>query len=146
MLAALIICSVIGISDGDTLTARCAIDGARQTITVRLAEIDAPEKAQPFCPRSRQNLSALCFRRSAQVRPVSMDRYGRNVAHVACDGHDAGVDQVRAGMAWVFVRYAAKGSPLYGLERGARAAPRGIWTDDHPVAPWEWRRAATSPL
>ena len=144
MLAALLICSVIAISDGDTLSARCAIDGAPQTITVRLAEVDAPEKAQSFGARSKQNLSALCFRKSAQVRPVSLDRYGRTVAHVTCDGQDASAEQVRAGMAWVFVRYAAKGSPLYGLERDARANRRGIWADAQPVAPWEWRRAAAA--
>ena len=140
MLAALLICSIIGISDGDTLSARCAADGAPQTLTVRLAGVDAPEKGQPYGTRSRQNLSALCFHRSAEVRPVSQDRYGRTVAHVTCDGHDAGAEQVREGMAWVFVRYAAKGSALYGLERDARASRRGIWADDHPVAPWEWRR------
>ena len=95
MLAALLICSVIAISDGDTLSARCAIDGAPQTITVRLAEVDAPKKAQPFGARSKQNLSALCFRKSAQVRPVSLDRYGRTVAHVTCDGQDASAEQVR---------------------------------------------------
>ena len=146
MLAALLICSVIAISDGDTLSARCALDGASQTITVRLAEVDAPEKAQSFGARSKQSLAALCFRKSAQVRPVSLDRYGRIVAHVTCDGHDASAEQVRAGMAWVFVRYAAKGSPLYGLERDARASRRGIWADAQPVAPWEWRRAVASPL
>jgi endonuclease YncB( thermonuclease family) len=37
--AALMLCTVVGISDGDTLTARCDA----QTIKVRLAEIDAPE-------------------------------------------------------------------------------------------------------
>jgi endonuclease YncB( thermonuclease family) len=142
VLAALLICSVIGISDGDTLTAGCGINGAPQTITVRLAEVDAPEKAQPYGFRSAQNLSGLCFRRQAQVRPVSQDRHGRTVAQVACNGHDASAQQVRAGMAWVFVRYAAKGSPLYGLERDARVNRRGIWADAHPVAPWEWRRAA----
>ena len=146
MLAALLICSVIGVSDGDTLTARCATDGAPQIITVRLAEVDAPEKAQPYGSRSKQNLSALCFHKPAQVRPVSVDRYGRTVAHVTCDGHDASADQVRAGMAWVFVRYAAKGSPLYRLERDARAARRGMWADARQVAPWEWRRTVASPL
>jgi hypothetical protein len=82
-------CSIIGTSDGDILRARCAKDGALQTIAVRLAEVDAPEKAQPFGARSKQNLSALCFHRSAEVRPVSMDRYWRTVAHVNCNGHDA---------------------------------------------------------
>ena len=99
MLAALLICSVVGISDGDTLTARCATDGAPQTITVRLAEVDAPEKAQPYGARSKQNLSALCFRKSAEVRRISLDRYGRTVAHVTCDGRDASEVQVRAGLA-----------------------------------------------
>ena len=69
VLAALLICSIIGISNGDTLRARCAIEGTPQTITVRPAEVDAPEKAQSYGARSKQNLSALCFGRPADVRP-----------------------------------------------------------------------------
>jgi endonuclease YncB( thermonuclease family) len=115
--------------------------GAPKTIAVRLAEVDAPEKAQPCGIRSKENLSAQYFHKSAEVRPVSMDRYGRTVAHVNCDGHDAGAEQIRAGMAWVFVRYAAKGSPLYGLEREARLHGRGLWRDAQRVAPWDWRRS-----
>ena len=44
-------------------------------------------------------------------------------------------------MAWVYVRYAAKGSPLHTVEAKAKAARRGLWTDPEPVAPWEWRAA-----
>jgi endonuclease YncB( thermonuclease family) len=139
--AAILICSVIGISDGDIASARCAIEGAHLNIMVRLAGIDVPEKAQSYGTRSKQNLSALCFHKSAEVRPVSMDRYGRTVAHVNYDGHDAGAEQIRAGLAWVFVRYAAKGSPLYGLEREARAHRRGICGDAQRVSPWDWRRS-----
>ena len=45
----------MGISDGDTLTARCdsAADASVQTIKVRLAEVDAPEHHQAFGTRSR---------------------------------------------------------------------------------------------
>ena len=41
---AILFCVVVGISDGDTLTARCdsAADASAQTIKVRLAEVDAP--------------------------------------------------------------------------------------------------------
>ena len=101
MLAALLICSVIGISDGDTLSARCAIDRTSQNIEVRLAEIDAPERAQSYGARSKQNLSALCFRKSADVRPVSLDRYGRTIARVTCDGHDASVPQTYNKDQWI---------------------------------------------
>ena len=43
-LPALLICLVVGIADGDTLTVRCD----DQTVKIRLAEVDAPEKAQPL--------------------------------------------------------------------------------------------------
>jgi endonuclease YncB( thermonuclease family) len=35
---------VVGITDGDTLAAKC--DGVQEQVKVRLAEIDAPEKKQ----------------------------------------------------------------------------------------------------
>ena len=50
-----------------------------------------------------------------------MDRYGRTVARVECDGTDASAAQVRAGMAWAFLRYAPIGSDLYRIECGAKA-------------------------
>jgi endonuclease YncB( thermonuclease family) len=40
--AAILLCIVVGIADGDTLTAGCD----DQTNKVRLAEIDVPEKGQ----------------------------------------------------------------------------------------------------
>lgn len=102
----LLACIVVAIVDGDTLTARCASPAGPVTMGVRLAEIDAPEKRQAFGERSRQHLAGLCFQQSARVRPIGNDRYGRTVARVTCNGIDASVEQVRAGMAWRFARYA----------------------------------------
>lgn len=105
---------------------------------VRLAEIDAPEKRQPFGQRSRQHLADLCFEATASVRPVSRDRYGRTVGHVECRGTDASTAQVKAGMAWVFERYVLDRS-LYAEQRKAQASKIGLWPDAEPVAPWDWR-------
>jgi len=125
---------VIGISDGDTLT----LLSGREQIKVRLSEMDAPEKKQPFGNRSKQSLSALCFNKTARLDEQGKDRYGRTLARVYCDGIDANAEQVRRGMAWVYDRYVTDRS-LYKLQDDARAARRGLWVDPAPVPPWEWR-------
>lgn len=137
----LLACLVVGVSDGDTLTARCdqGRDGGVLTLKVRLAEIDAPERAQPFGARSKAHLVSLCFGRAAQLRAQTVDRYGRTVARVWCDGVDANAEQVRVGMAWAYERY-LKDERLRVAQDAAREAQRGLWADAEPVAPWEWRR------
>jgi endonuclease YncB( thermonuclease family) len=135
---AVLICLVIGIADGDTLTARCETRPGMQNVKVRLAEIDAHEKGQAFGTRSKQHLSDICFKESAELRVQGSDRYGRTVARVTCDRIDANAEQVRAGMAQVFDRYVIDRG-LYALQSEAREARRGLWADASPVAPWEWR-------
>jgi len=135
---AALLCLVVAIADGDTLTARCGEPGAYEQVKVRLAEIDAPEKAQPFGDRSRQHLAALCFQQVATIRPTARDRYGRTVARVECQEQDANLEQVRAGMAWAYTKYLT--DP--GIARAqdvARAAGAGLWRDPDPAPPWEWR-------
>tara|TARA_R110001583_G_scaffold31978_2_gene109004 strand:- start:10406 stop:10828 length:423 start_codon:yes stop_codon:yes gene_type:complete len=133
---ALIVGLVIAIADGDTLT---VLDEDFQQVKVRLAEIDAPEKKQPFGSRSRQSLGELCHEKLAKVRVIDVDRYKRIVGRVSCAGVDANAAQVRRGMAWVHDRY-AKDKTLYRLQDEARSAGRGLWVDRNPIAPWDWRK------
>ena len=58
-----LVCLVVAIADGDTLTVRCEAQAEllAQTIIIRLAEIDAPEMRQPFGERSKQALAVMCF-------------------------------------------------------------------------------------
>ncbi len=93
------------VHDGDTI--RC---GAER---VRLANIDAPElpgsercsrasrrrlagsRNPAWCDsalaeRSRAALAALVARGSTRLAPIGRDRYGRLLARVMIDGHDAG--------------------------------------------------------
>lgn len=93
MLATTLLCLIVGISDGDTLTARCGQPGAYEQVKIRLSAIDAPESKQPFGQRSKQNLSDLCFQVEAQITPRTTDRYGRTVADVSCRGLDAAQHQ-----------------------------------------------------
>lgn len=138
-MSTLLLCLVVAISDGDTLTARCGDPGAYQQVKIRLAEIDAPEKAQPFGNRSRQALAALCFQQQATIKPTTRDRYGRTVARVECQGQDANLQQVRTGMAWAYTKYLTD-PEVKVQEVAARSAAVGLWSDTAPVPPWDWRK------
>jgi endonuclease YncB( thermonuclease family) len=134
-----LLCLVVAISDGDTLTVRCGAPGAYQQVKVRVAAIDAPESRQAFGQKSRQNLARLCFRQRAALRPVEEDSYGRTVAHVRCAGTDVATAQVRAGLAWVYTPYAESRPELAGLQRQARSSRQGLWSQKRPLAPWTYR-------
>lgn len=126
---------VIAVSDGDTLS----ILRDSEQVKIRLAEIDAPEKAQAFGAKSKQSLSDLCFGKDAEIEELGRDRYGRTIGRITCAGIDANAEQVSRGMAWVFDRYVTDRT-LYRLQDDARSARRGLWADQSPTPPWEWRK------
>lgn len=127
---------VVHVQDGDTITVLVE----QRQVKVRLASIDAPELGQPFGRASKDELASMCAGRIADVVETGRDRNGRTVAEVTCGGAYANAEQVRRGMAWVYMQYAPRGSPLYALEAEARATRRGLWSDRDPVAPWTWRQ------
>ncbi|MCB1966956.1 MAG: thermonuclease family protein [Candidatus Accumulibacter sp.] len=127
---------VVGVTDGDTVT----VLRDREPVKVRLTEIDAPERKQPFGQRSRQHLADLVFRKEVLVVEHGKDRYGRTLGRLKLGAVDANEEQIRSGMAWVYDKYVVDRS-LYGLQDEAKRARRGLWADPEPVPPWEWRRS-----
>jgi endonuclease YncB( thermonuclease family) len=128
---------VVSIADGDTLT--LLIDNTQYRI--RLAEIDTPEKKQPYGTRARQALSSLVFGKEIEVDVQTTDRYGRSVARVYIDDVDVCAELVRQGMAWVYRKY-AKDESLFDIEQEAKDEQRGLWSvsESQRVPPWEWRK------
>lgn len=127
---------VVGVSDGDTLI----VMRDQQSVKIRLAEIDCPEKVQPFGKAAKRFTSDLCFGKTVTVQAQSTDRYGRTIAHVFLpDGKNINTELVRAGLAWHYKQYSDDHS-LADLELKARSAKVGLWVNGDPVAPWEWRR------
>lgn len=134
---------VVKVADGDTVT---LLDANHQQHRIRLAGIDAPEKAQPFGQRSKERLGAMAFGKTVAAECGKHDRYGRVVCKILVAGRDACLDQVKSGMAWHYRAYEREQTPAdrvaYGkAEREARAAGRGLWRDAVPVPPWDWRKA-----
>lgn len=127
---------VVSIADGDTLT--LLQDRTNQQIKVRLAEIDAPEKKQPFGQASRQALADAVFQKVVRVDVIGIDKYGRSIGRILLGGDDINRRQIRTGHAWEYREYLATPEYLDEEER-ARTRRLGLWADRNPVPPWDWR-------
>ena len=125
---------VVGVADGDTLRVVCA---GRET-TVRLRDIDAPEWRQPYGRRARKELSALVHGRDVQLEGDELDYYGRLLATVWIDGINVNREMTRRGYAWAYRRY-LRDPALVEDEHEARRERAGLWADDAPMPPWEFR-------
>ncbi|RYY52700.1 MAG: thermonuclease family protein [Chitinophagaceae bacterium] len=127
---------VIGIKDGDTF--ELLVDQKR--LTIRLSDIDCPEKKQPFGTKARQFASDLCFGKNIiAVKKGRPDRYGRLIVELFAGDTCVNKELVSAGLAWHFKQYSR--NPAYaGLEMAARNSKLGIWSQQNPTPPWEWRK------
>ncbi len=128
---------VVHLRDGDSLIVSVG-DDQRE---IRIAEIDAPERGQPWGKRAKQALARLVEGQSLRAVVIDHDRYGRDVAQVWVGEVCVGCELVRGGHAWAYRAY-LRDKNLLRLEQEAREARRGLWSlsADTTVPPWEWRR------
>ena len=70
---------VNSITDGDTIK---ILTADKQTKKIRLAQIDTPEKKQPWGQKAKQALSDKIYKKAVQVEIETTDRYGRLVGTV----------------------------------------------------------------
>jgi len=122
---------VVKVADGDTIT---MLRDSEQ-IKIRLAGIDAPEKAQPFGNVARQSMSEMVFGKEVRVVEQGCDRYGRTIGRVYQGDVDVSAEQIKQGMAWVYRKY-TKDAALYKLEDEAKQHRLGLWADAEPTPPW----------
>lgn len=132
---------VVGITDGDTIA---ILSPQNEQHKIRVAAVDAPEKAQPFSQRAKQKMSDLVFGRKVSVEWRKRDRYRRIVGKVTVADQDAGLALVTAGLAWHYKKYQVEQSPedrerYTAAEAVARENRIGLWADAYPIPPWEWR-------
>jgi len=145
---------VVAIADGDTIT---LLDAQHQQHKIRLAGIDAPEKKQPFGNVAKQRMADMVFGKEVRVDARKKDRYKRTIGRVwvasaDCKASDcpkpldAGMALLTLGLAWHYKQY-AKEQPeeergQYSFaEEEARSKRVGLWRDNEPTPPWEWRHS-----
>ena len=133
---------VVGVADGDTIT---VLDQQKNTYKIRLQGIDAPEKKQAFGEKSKQSLHDLVHSKQVRIEYDKEDKYGRIVGKVIVDDVDVCLQQLVLGMAWHYKKYQNEQSvsdrALYSeTELKSQSLKLGLWSDDTPMPPWEFRK------
>ena len=133
---------VVAVHDGDTLTVQSGAD----LFKVRLADVDAPERGQPFGKQARRFTGEITLGKRVRVDVVLIDIHGRRVGEVITeDGRVLNEELVHAGLAWYYRVDAAKNERLQRLEHDAFQNKLGLWVEKEPVPPWEFRRESRIP-
>jgi endonuclease YncB( thermonuclease family) len=131
---------VVGVTDGDTI--KVLVN--KKSVTVRLEGIDAPEARQSFSTKAKEALAELVADKTVTVKKTGTDRYNRTLGVVMVGDLDVNAKLVEDGWAWHFKRY-SDDKHLAQLEADARKAKRGLWADEKPLAPWDYRARQKTP-
>ncbi|MDR2573753.1 MAG: thermonuclease family protein [Desulfovibrio sp.] len=92
--------SVIGISDGDTIT---VLTADKRQVKIRLYGIDCPERSQPYGNSAKLATGGAVHGKNVEIRDMGTDRYGRAVGVVTMPGQNESLNAmlVKKGLAWV---------------------------------------------
>lgn len=132
---------VVSVADGDTLT----VLGKKGTCEkVRLQGIDAPERDQAFGTESGEMLSKLVKGKTVTVRYEEKDDYGRVLGTIYHKDKNINLEMVKRGGAWHYKHYAPDNEELAKAEAKARKAKLGLWENEDPAAPWDFRHSTKS--
>jgi micrococcal nuclease len=128
---------VIAIKDGDTVV---VIDAANNQTTLRLAEVDCPEKKQAFGTKAKQFTSDQVYLKKVKYKVTDIDRYGRSIAKIYYDNNKyLSAEIIKNGFGWQYKKYSTS-KLLANLEQEARKNKRGLWLDPSPIYPSDFRK------
>lgn len=138
---------VRAVYDGDTVLLATRNNNK---LKVRLYGIDAPETrkpdkpGQPFGDVAKRTLMYKIMGREVTAEIVDTDQYDRSVVILRYQGRDINREMVSEGMAWAYRQYlkGAYTSEYIDAEEQARRRRKGLWRDNNPLPPWEFRQVS----
>jgi len=128
---------VIKIVDGDTIHLGHKKYGK---IKVRLAEIDTPERDQPYGKEATAVLKKMILKKYVELHKVTIDKYKRVVGTIYLNNLEINYYLVRNGFAWCYDKYHYR-EKIKKAENQARSEKIGLWlSKKKAIAPWNWRK------
>lgn len=135
--------TVTEVIDGDGFTFKASTG---EILSIRLAEIDAPEKSyrkdgvyQDYALESKQALSDLILGEKVTVTPLTRDVQNRLLSIVSFNGVNINKKMITTGAAWVYEPYVID-TTLAKLQATAKSKGLGLWALPNPIAPWVWKK------
>ena len=130
---------VMKVTDGDTIIIETS---EKERHKIRLTEIDAPERDQPWGQRASRALSIKVMGKNIVAKVSGTDRYNRILAQIFYKGRNINHEMVIEGHAWAYRRYLTN-NELLEMEQTAKDIRAGLWgLSESPIAPWQWRRGS----
>jgi micrococcal nuclease len=134
---------VVRVTDGDTIT----IQAGNLEFRVRLHGIDAPDLRQPMGTEARLMLQRLLGVGTGRISDpptvrlmvTDIDRFGRIIARVFVEDQEVNLSLLELGYAWHYLEFDQSQDYVRAQEIAQRTR-LGLWAEDDPIAPWEWRR------
>ena len=128
---------VIKVKDGDTVV---VLLGNNQQETLRLAEVDCPEKSQAFGKNAKQFTSSQVFGKKVMFYRTGKDRYKRTVAKIFYDNYKyLSAEIIKSGWGWWYFK-ASENAELKNYQLEAKNSKIGLWKDSNAISPWDFRK------
>jgi micrococcal nuclease len=136
--------TVLSVGDGDTYW----IEHDSVPVKVRAADGDSPEVSrgkrpgQPFGKQAQAYAAQRILGKKVGV--VFRDWYfygqGEIVAEVWIEDTNLTAEMIEQGLMWHYAAY-SKDKALAMRQQQAKAFKKGLWSDPHAQAPWDFRRS-----
>lgn len=122
--------------DGDTIY----IMALTNQLKIRLADIDCPEKDQPYGVEAKLFVANLVLGKEIIVKYKKKDRYKRIIGTVILtNGIYLNNELLKNGLAHWYYQYSTN-KEMQQLEIQARINKIGLWQDPNNIPPWDWRK------
>jgi endonuclease YncB( thermonuclease family) len=120
--------------DGDTIV----VQYFDLPLTVRIANIDAPEEDTEFGKLVKKRLSDLILSQEVEIKFIRKDNYNRYVCEVFYQEEALDEKLVGEGLVWHWEKYSEK-PDLVLIERTAQEKKIGIWSEEFKSLHYHFR-------
>lgn len=116
-------------------------------LTIILYGINAPAERQLYLKQAKEFLTEKVEGRVVKVQELLTEQKIRT-AVVSHDEVNTNEKVLQAGYGWVYEKYCDQGfcSDWLAYEKQARDKKLGLWLDENPILPWEWREKVVTKI